>query len=113
MPLVACPACGEDEELTASERAASGAVTIRCNSCGHEWVRDPSLRCRLCGSEDLRYTPEPLWEKGRGEQRTPAGRRDAYACWTCGGRRVTSSNPVPASDQQGGQRHRSPSRRDP
>lgn len=97
MPLVACPSCGEDDDLHAAPHGDSGqARAVRCGACGHEWVRDPSLRCRLCGSTDLRYTPEPLWEKGRGDQRTPAGRRDAYACWSCGGRRVTSSKPIPA-----------------
>lgn len=96
MPLVACPRCGEDEDLDASRDPRSEEVTIRCGACGNEWVRDAQRRCRLCGSSDLRYTPEPLWEKGRGDQRTPAGRRDAYACWDCGGRRVTSNDPIPA-----------------
>jgi hypothetical protein len=40
-------------------------------------------------------TPKALWEKGRGDQRTPAGEIAAYACWNCGGRDVTSSTPVP------------------
>lgn len=97
MPLVACPSCGEDEELSASRRGESDVVTVHCEKCDHEWVRDPVRRCRLCGSTDLRYTPEPLWEKVRGTQRTPAGWRDVFACWSCGGRRVTSSNPIPAS----------------
>ncbi|MDP8961125.1 MAG: hypothetical protein M3N32_05855 [Actinomycetota bacterium] len=93
MPVVACPRCGEEEELRA-RHAADEPLTVACGSCRHEWVRDPRLRCRLCGSTDLRYTPEPLWEKGRGDQRTPAGRRDQYTCWSCGGRRVTSTNPL-------------------
>lgn len=99
VPLVACPRCGEDEELDAVRSGDSDAVVeIVCGTCAHRWLRDTGLRCRLCGSADLRYTPKPLWEKGRGEQRTPAGRQDAYACWSCGGRDVTSSNPDPAAE---------------
>ncbi len=100
MPLIECARCGEDEDLHA-RRVTDEPVTVVCGSCGHEWARDPTLRCRLCGSTDLRYTPEPLWEKGRGDQRTPAGRLDQYACWTCGGRRVTSANPVAADPEDG------------
>lgn len=97
MPLVSCSRCGEDEELVARP-SETGEVLVRCESCGHEWSRDTALRCGICGSTDLRYTPQPLWEKGRGDQRTPAGRRDHYACWACGGRDVTSANPIPAGD---------------
>ncbi|HUG88367.1 MAG TPA: hypothetical protein VMP42_06335, partial [Actinomycetota bacterium] len=88
-----CPSCGEEERLEGSRR--DGSVEIACLSCGHRWERDTRRRCGLCGSEDLRYTPEPLWERGRGQQRTPAGRRDAWACNDCGGRDVTSSEPRP------------------
>jgi hypothetical protein len=97
MPLVACPECAEDEALEAIGATDTGAPVIRCDACDHEWVRDTTLRCGLCGSSDLRYTPEPLWEKGRGDQRTPAGRIDQFACWSCGARRVTSGDPIPPS----------------
>lgn len=100
MPLIQCPQCGEDDDLHA-RRGDDGPVTVVCGSCGHGWMRDSTLRCQLCGSTDLRYTPEPLWEKGRGDQRTPAGKIDQYACWTCGGRRVTSAEPVPAGTGEG------------
>lgn len=100
MPLVSCPACGEDEELEAVRVTGEGAPVIRCAACAHEWVRDTTLRCSLCGSADLRHTPEPLWEKGRGEQRTPAGFHDVYACWSCGGRRVTSADPITAEQDE-------------
>lgn len=99
MPLVICPSCGEDDDLEAVARTEDDAPVIRCGACAHEWVRDTTLRCRLCGSSDLRYTPEPLiWERGRGDQRTPTGLRDVYACWSCGGRRVTSDEPIPPPD---------------
>ena len=71
-------------------------IALTCDACGADWQRDPTARCGLCGSDVLIYTPKPLWEKGRGDQRTPAGRIDAYYCVDCGGRDVTSSNPIPS-----------------
>jgi hypothetical protein len=93
MATVTCLACGEDDDLTGTRRP-DGELEITCGSCGARWKRDMRPRCRLCGSDDLAYTPKPLWEKGRGDQRTPAGRIDAYRCNACGGGDVTSSNPV-------------------
>ncbi len=83
MALVACPECGETSELSGSP-AADGTIELTCGACGARWARDPTRRCVQCGSDDLRYTPRPLWEKGRGDQRTPAGRFDAWACNACG-----------------------------
>jgi hypothetical protein len=95
MPAVTCPRCGEPDNL-AGKRRPDGTLEVTCNSCGTVWERHGDRRCRLCGSADLRYTPKPLWERGRGEQRTPAGEIPAYACWTCGGTDVTSANANPA-----------------
>jgi hypothetical protein len=94
---VVCPACGEAEELRGTRRD-DGVLAITCETCGASWERDTQRRCKLCGSTDLEYTPKPLWEKGRGDQRTPAGKIPAYACWSCGGRDVTSATPRPAAD---------------
>ncbi len=74
---------------------ADGVVELTCETCGAAWERDARPKCRLCGSGDLRYVPRPLWERGRGEQRTPAGRRHAYDCYACGGKDVTSGHPRP------------------
>ena len=95
MPIITCPACGEDDDLAGSERP-DGTLQITCGACGATWDRDMRPRWRLCGSDDLSYAPKPLWEKGRGDQRTPAGRIDAYQCHACNGWDVTSSNPIPA-----------------
>lgn len=89
---IACPDCGEVDRLR-GRPDTEGTIRLECLSCGTAWHRDTRRRCRLCGSKDLRYTPKPLWERGRGDQRTPAGRIDAYACNTCGGRDVTSGSP--------------------
>ncbi len=68
MPAVACPSCGETDDL-AGERNG-----------------------------------DTLWTSGRGDQRTPAGFRPAYACWSCGGADVTSDHPVPGDPSQTGHR---------
>lgn len=94
MATIACPTCAEDDDLSGTRRP-DGTLEITCLACGAVWDRDAERRCRLCGSADLEYTPKPLWERGRGEQRTPAGKIAAYACWSCGGRDVTSAAPVP------------------
>jgi hypothetical protein len=95
-----CPSCGEQEELRGSRRD-DGTLEISCESCGTSWDRDTQRRCKLCGSTDLAYRPKPLWEKGRGDQRTPAGEIPAWSCYDCGGRDVTSANPRPAPDEAG------------
>jgi len=77
-----CPRCGESERLRG--QASGTTIDITCEACGATWQRETTRRCSSCGSENLRYTPKPLWEKGRGQQRTPAGRIDAYACNDCG-----------------------------
>ena len=82
MPDVACPLCGETEHLT-GERTGE-AIVATCGSCGATWDRDLTARCRTCGSHRVVYAPKPLWEKGRGDQRTPAGRIDAHHCADCG-----------------------------
>lgn len=87
MASIACPECGETERLRGTPQGE--LIDIECEACGVSWQRDPRARCGICGSSDLRYTPRPLWERGRGEQRTPAGRIDAYACNACGGSDVT------------------------
>ena len=99
MPLVRCPSCGEDEDLHVSDEAAGTSTRLRCGACGETWDKDSRPRCRLCGSDDLEHVPtQTLEAAGRGEQRTPDGIRDAWRCWSCGGRDVTSNHPQPAPD---------------
>ena len=83
MITIACPSCGETDRIGGSRDG--DLIAMSCGACGHQWSRDTSLHCKLCGSHNLHYTPKPLWEKGRGQQRTPAGRFDAYSCYDCGG----------------------------
>jgi hypothetical protein len=94
MPVVACPVCGEDEDLTGERQGAS--ITLSCGSCGERWDRDTRLRCGLCGSEDVEGIPtSTLEEAGRAGVRTPSGIRLVYYCWACSGNDVTSTDPLP------------------
>ncbi len=100
MPVVDCPACGEDEELTGrSTTDAQGDERreLTCDRCGTSWDRDTTPRCRLCGSADVEgILTSTLQERGRGDQWAPSGIRTAYYCWSCRGADVTSSSPLPA-----------------
>jgi uncharacterized Zn finger protein len=99
MPVVACPACGEDEDLTGRRTAGdNGAdrLVVRCGTCGRSWDRDTTVRCGLCGADDVEGVPtSTLQERGRGDQWAPSGIRLVYYCWSCGGDDVTSSQPRP------------------
>lgn len=92
---VSCPSCAATRGLK-GERRDDVVIVVRCGRCGTTWERDPSRpRCVLCGSDNVVYAPQPLWEKGRGDQRTPAGKRDAYRCYACGAVDATSSTARP------------------
>ena len=93
MAVVRCPGCGEEDELTGAPDGE--AVRVACGACALVWHRRPGRACALCGSEQLKHRPEPVWEKARGDQRTPAGWLDAWDCYACGGRDVTSGHPRP------------------
>lgn len=87
MSLVSCPDCGEDERLSGERQGDT--IHVHCEACGTRWRRDVGRKCRYCGSQNLRYTPIPLWSSGRGTMQTPAGERESYACEDCGGSDVT------------------------
>jgi hypothetical protein len=93
VPAIACPACGEDEQLAGERR--DERIVLTCETCGHAWDRDTRTRCRLCGSEDVEGIPtSTLEEAGRAGVRTPSGIRLLYYCWSCRGSDVTSSDPI-------------------
>jgi hypothetical protein len=94
MPIVACPVCGEDDDLVGSRDG--DVITITCGACGAAWNRDTVPTCQLCGSQDLQAVhTATLQEKGRGDQWAPSGVRIAWYCWACTGADVTSANPRP------------------
>jgi uncharacterized Zn finger protein len=94
VPTIACPRCGDDEDLTGEQR--DEAIVLTCGACGHRWDRDTRPACRLCGAEDIEgVRTSTLEEAGRAGVRTPSGIRLVYYCWDCGGLDVTSSSPRP------------------
>lgn len=99
MPVVACPGCGEDEELTGRRQTDDDGLhrlLLTCDRCGRTWDRDTTPRCGLCGSQDVEGVPtSTLQEGGRGDQWAPSGIRLVHYCWACGGDDVTSSTPRP------------------
>lgn len=82
MTSVVCPACGEDDRLRGQR--TGDVIQVACEACGHSWDRDLRPRCFNCQSENLSYRPQPLFSKGRGTMRTPAGQRDSWDCDECG-----------------------------
>ena len=91
---VACPSCGEDEELVGDRD--DDRIVLICEACGHRWERGTRPSCRLCGSPDVEGIPtSTLEEAGRGDQRTPSGIRLRYFCWSCRGDDVTGPTPRP------------------
>jgi hypothetical protein len=93
VPVVACPACGEDDELS-GERVGQ-RIVLTCGECGHRWDRDTRLRCGVCGSEDIEGVPtSTLEEAGRAGVRTPSGIRLVYYCWSCQANDVTATSPL-------------------
>lgn len=87
MTEVACPSCGETEKIRGDRKPDS--IRITCGVCTFAWTRNLKMTCYHCGSDQLRYTPIPLWSKGRGTMRTPSGKRDSWSCNDCGEPDVT------------------------
>jgi hypothetical protein len=105
VPMVACPDCGEDEELIGRQIDVDGAhqLQLTCERCGASWLRDGTPRCARCGSDDIEGIPtSTLQEKGRGDQWAPSGIRLVFYCWACRGDDVTSSRPKPGPQPQPG-----------
>lgn len=103
--VVACPSCGEAEDLIGVP--VDGLIRITCGACGAGWDRDAQPRCGLCGGTDLAAIPtSTLEEHGRAGVRTPSGIRTAWFCWTCTGHDVTSTRPIPGPNPLPGRKRR-------
>lgn len=75
---IACPECGESEELR-GERSGDG-IEMLCGACRHRWRRSLQATCPTCGRTDLRRVPLAIVEKGRGTQLSVVGTRPIYLC---------------------------------
>ena len=100
MPLVTCPHCEEDENLTGED--VDGAITITCGECGAVWERDLTPRCETCGRTDVRQALQAILDKSRGTQLSIQGMRVVWLCPDCDAdrlRRWLDSNvPLPPDE---------------
>ena len=78
---IACPACGETDDLS-GERDGD-LIRIRCASCDAVWHRDPERRCPRCQAGDLYAAPVAVVEKSRGTQLSIVSTRSVHLCWSC------------------------------
>lgn len=78
---IACPACGEEEDLTG--RRNDTEILLTCGKCGSEWTRQLAPRCPRCGGDDLQTVPVAIVEKSRGTQLSVVGIRTVEMCWVC------------------------------
>jgi len=81
MPLVTCPHCAEDENLTGSN--IDGAITITCGECGAVWERDMTPRCPTCNSPEVREALQAILDKSRGTQLSIQSMRVVWLCPNC------------------------------
>lgn len=80
---IACPACGEDEQLRGERR--EGLIALVCEVCDAEWMRDPAARptCATCHGDDMREAVQAVVEKSRGTQLSIQSFRQVWLCPTC------------------------------
>ncbi len=78
---VACPSCGEMEELVGVRRG--DAIDLTCEACGGSWVRSLAKRCAVCGSPDIQTVPLAIVERSRGTQLSILGTRPVDLCSHC------------------------------
>ena len=97
MPLVSCPHCEEDENLTGDN--VDGTITITCGACGAIWDRDMTPRCATCGSTEVREALQAILDKSRGTQLSIQSMRVVWLCPTCDAdtlrRYLDSNTPLP------------------
>ena len=78
---IACPRCGESEELRGSRH--NRIIVLTCESCGHTWDRSVDPVCPQCGGNDMQAVPLAILEKGRGTQLSVVGTRTIHLCSEC------------------------------
>jgi len=97
---IVCPSCGTDDHLSGESRGE--LIRITCAACRLEWDRDPSPRCRNCGSADVRAVPQAVVEKARGTQLSIIAMRAVYLCTTCDAdllrRQLQTNSPLPPEE---------------
>ena len=78
---LACPSCGETDQLRGTPDSAG--ISVVCEVCRFQWVRDPSPSCPSCGEGDQFSAIAAVIEKGRGTQLSVVGTRIVHLCENC------------------------------
>ena len=81
MSVVACPQCGETDDL--SGEGVDGGVQVTCQACRYQWLRVPGATCDRCGGTDVWKGLRPLLERSRGTQLSITATVDVTLCWQC------------------------------
>ena len=81
MAEIECPACGEADKLTGEP--VDDGIRITCEVCDTTWVRDPSPRCKSCGSSDVEGAIKAVVERSRGSQLSIVATQVVYLCRDC------------------------------
>lgn len=95
---IACPACGETDELRGEQRPEG--LSITCERCGTRWTRDTTAACATCGGKQLVTRPRAITQYSRGTQLSIVGWQDIDLCVTCDAdalqRSTSAGGPVPS-----------------
>lgn len=78
---IACPDCGEADELRG--RRTDTGISLTCEACGFEWQRSLKPSCPTCGSTDMQTVPLAIVERSRGTQLSVVGTRPVELCSSC------------------------------
>lgn len=78
---VACPMCGESDDLAG--RPVDARIELTCGCCGHVWLRGDETSCKQCGGVDLQSVPLAIVERSRGTQLSILGTRSIDLCTSC------------------------------
>lgn len=78
---VACPQCGEQDEL--SGRRVDGEVVLTCDRCGYDGPRVVRRTCPTCGGDQVVDRPKAVVERSRGTQLSVVGYTTVSLCRTC------------------------------
>jgi len=81
MVEIACPACGEQDELLGEP--VDDGIKITCETCETTWTRDPSPTCKRCDSPDVEGAIKAVIEKSRGSQLSIVATQVVHLCRSC------------------------------
>ncbi len=79
--LVACPRCGECDDLVG--RSVDDQIEVECQACGLTWLRNLQPQCAKCNSRDVRPAYEAVVAKSRGTQLSMQSAKLIYLCEHC------------------------------